>query len=92
MIPVKKTEAIRGVGISDLLTSIEEHQAHLTQTGARQLKAREFLKNEVSDILNERLNLSLMAVFETTSGQEVLQQLVDRTLDPYKAADIISRV
>jgi LAO/AO transport system kinase len=92
MIPVKKTEAIRDTGVPELLQSIEDHQAYLTRTGARQDKAREFLKNEISDILSERLDETLKGAFETASGQDVLQQVLDRRLDPYRAADLISGV
>lgn len=90
MIPVQKTEGVRNVGVDGLLKAIESHQQFLTQSGHRQSKAIEFLKNEVSDILSERLSRSVMEAFETSSGKEVLQQLVDRTLDPYRAADLIS--
>jgi hypothetical protein len=31
-----------------------------------------------------------MATFETSSGIEVLDQVLQRKLDPYKAADLIS--
>ncbi len=92
LMPVRKTEAIKNVGIQELLSSIEAHQAYLTQSGKRLAKTRDFLKNEVKDILSERLNRSIDATFLTTSGQEVMQQLLNRTLDPYSAADILSGV
>jgi len=38
------------------------------------------------------LSETLEGAFQTTSGQELIQQLVDRKLDPYQAADIISNV
>lgn len=90
--PVQKTEGTRAVGISDLLQAIEAHQIFLTQSGRRALKTREFLKNEVANILSEKLSVSVMASFETSSGQELLAQLMNRSLDPYKVADIISGV
>jgi len=90
MIPVKKTEAVRNVGIDELAKSLEDHQLYLTHSGHRQTKTREFLKNEVLDILGERLSKTVVAAFETSSGQEVLEQLLKRELDPYKAADLIT--
>ena len=92
MIPVKKTEAVRDVGMVELLSAIEEHQAYLTRSGARENKVREFLKNEIVDILSERLNQSVMTAFETSSGKEVLDQVIKRQLDPYKAADLLSGI
>jgi LAO/AO transport system kinase len=92
MVPVVKTEATRGVGLLELIDQIDRHQLHLTQTGARIAQAREFLKNEVVDILTERLNLTIKGAFSTRSGEDLLQNLIDRSVDPYTAADIISKV
>ncbi len=92
LMPVCKTEAVKNIGIQDLLASIEAHQVHLTQSGKRLVKTREFLRSEVKDILISRLNYSVDAAFLTSSGQEVMQRLLMRTLDPYRAADIISGV
>ncbi len=92
LMPVRKTEALKNIGIQELLSSIEAHQAYLTQSGKRLVKTRDFLKNEVKDILIERLIHSIDAAFLTSSGQEVMQNLLSRTLDPYRAADIISGV
>lgn len=91
-LPVHKTEAIRDVGVSELIESIEKHQAHLAASGVRDDKMRQFLKSEVEDILSERLSLSVSQAFETRSGQELLEQLLKREIDPYSAADTISRV
>jgi LAO/AO transport system kinase len=90
-IPVHKTEAVRGVGVRDLILSVQAHQEFLTLSGVRQEKTREFLKNEVADILTERLSQDLMLAFEKSSGKELIQRLLDRELDPYQAADIISK-
>lgn len=90
LMPVQKTEAVRNVGVKELIQAVESHQAYLTRSGARVRKAREFLKNEVFDILTERLGHSVDAAFATPSGEEVLSQLLERKLDPYTAADLIS--
>ncbi len=90
MIPVQKTESLRDVGVFELIGEIEKHQAFLTKSGKRESKKLEFLKNEISDILSERLSLSVSHQFETSSGKEVLQQLLSREIDPYQAADLIS--
>ncbi len=91
IVPVLKTEGTRNVGIDELVSQIENHQIFLTTSGKRKIKTREFLKNEVSDILNEKLNRSVFLAFETTSGKDLLEQLINRETDPYSAADIISK-
>jgi LAO/AO transport system kinase len=92
LMPVHKTEAVRDAGVAELIESVEKHQTYLTKSGTRDDKARQFLKNEVEDILTERLSHSVVEAFKTSSGQELLEQLLKREIDPYRAADVISGV
>ena len=92
MIPVIKTEAVSDGGVADLVASVANHQAFLTSSGVRLKKLETFLKNEVTDILTERLIKTVDGAFATKSGAELLTQLSERAIDPYKAADIISKV
>lgn len=92
IMPVQKTEANRGVGIQELIGFIDQHQSHLTRSGKRETKKIEFLKNEVADILSERLSRSLESQFGTNSGKDVLEKLIRLEIDPYEAADLFSCV
>ena len=89
MIPVRKTEGVQGVGVPELLKSIEEHQVYLTRSRQRENKQVEFFKNEIVDILSEKLSHSLEKSFETEDGKDILNKLIRRKLDPYQAADQI---
>ena len=89
-IPVKKTEANRNQGIDELAEALQSHQGFLTRSGKREKKTREFLRNEVVDILTEKLNANMLTLFETSSGHQIINELLDRKIDPYKAADLIS--
>jgi LAO/AO transport system kinase len=86
MNPVMKTEAVRDSGVKELVEAIGSHQDYLTRTGKRTVKLREFLKNEVFDILVERLQHSVEGMFRSSSGEEILEKLIQRELDPYEAA------
>ncbi|OFZ22797.1 MAG: hypothetical protein A2X94_11875 [Bdellovibrionales bacterium GWB1_55_8] len=88
-IPVHKTEANRDQGTDALLKAIQRHQAYLSESGARQKKTQAFLRREVLDILNERLNQSVLRSFESPEGREIFDQLLQRKLDPYQVADRI---
>ncbi|CAM6054757.1 unnamed protein product [Sphagnum tenellum] len=90
-LPVIKTQANQDLGVTELIAQFQAHQDYLTSSGKRKIRTKEFLKNEVSDILHDRLNNSIYLAFETSSGEEVLQQLDLREIDPYLAADIISK-
>lgn len=92
MIPIQKTEAVRGVGIPELIDGIRKHQEWLTGSGKRDEKSRAFLQEEVLNILGERLEETVKNAFNTRSGQSLIQQLLDRETDPYTAADILSKV
>ncbi len=88
--PILRTQAVSGVGISEVLKAFEAHQAHLTQSGLRLKKSDAFLQNEVLSILVERLHQSVADAFLTSSGQDLLRELRSRSTDPYSAADILS--
>jgi LAO/AO transport system kinase len=86
MVPVFKTEAHRDVGMAELLAGVEKHQDWLTRSGRRQDKAREFLRDELTDILGERLAARLRRALASPEGTQVLEALVSRAVDPYEAA------
>ncbi len=88
--PVQKTEAVRNLGVKELVEAVASHQRHLTESGKREAKKLLFLKNEVVDILSERLNFSIHQAFETNSGQEMLRDLLEKKRDPYDVAKMIS--
>jgi putative protein kinase ArgK-like GTPase of G3E family len=87
-----KTNVDRETSIDELLALIEKHQIFLETSGKLQLKRIEFIKNEVGDILSERLSLSLDQQFKTSSGVDLLEKLSHLELDPYEAADLLSGV
>ncbi len=88
--PVLKTEAHRGVGVPELVSSVKEHQAYLTRTGERDRKRREFLKDEVLQILQERLRARVESEFASSRGAALLDKVFRRLKDPYSAADELS--
>lgn len=90
--PVHKTEAVRGVGVHELLGSIEAHQKFLTHSGKLSRKTREFLESEVIDILIEKLGFLVKNSFNSPNGDKILNQLVDRKIDPYKASELIYKI
>jgi hypothetical protein len=72
---------------SEVIATLQKRRS---EDGALPMKAREFLQNEVFHILIERLKYSVREAFKTSSGEDVLKELLERQLDPYKAADIVS--
>ncbi len=90
MVPVCKTEAVRDVGMSELMNEISKHQEHLSKSGKRDEKTKAFLKEEMVDILTEELSRSLNHLFTTDGGKLILEQLLKKEIAPYEAAKILS--
>ena len=88
--PVLRTQATQGVGVVELVASLKSLHSSLAVAMAD--KSRRALQRGVLQILTERLATSVREAFKTRSGEELLSQLQSRQLDPYSAADIISRV
>jgi LAO/AO transport system kinase len=88
--PVLKTEAVRDQGVAELVAAVQSHQDYLSRTGQRAVKLREFLKNEVFDILVEQLQKSVEGMFQSSSGEDILERLTKREIDPYEAAKWMS--
>ena len=90
MIPVCKTEANRDVGVKELLDVVAGHQEWLKKSGKLEAKTKEFLKEEMVDILIAELRKSLDGVLKTDGGNELLDQLYRKEIAPYQAARLLS--
>jgi LAO/AO transport system kinase len=90
MIPVCKTEANRDVGITELLNSVQDHQKYLKKSGKLEEKTKDFLKEEVIDILVSDLKKSIDGILKTDGGKELLEQLYQKQIAPYQAAKLMS--
>lgn len=89
-IPVQKTEALNTLGVVELVSHLQNHHAYLSQSDQKNIKMKRFLISEVKDILTEKLLHSIDQALLTNSGEEVLQRLLNREIDPYAAAKLIS--
>jgi LAO/AO transport system kinase len=85
-VPVHKTEAVRERGIAEVLESFEAHQRFLKTSGHGARKTVGFLKEEITDILSERVARRTADIFSDAQGASILQAVVDRRTDPYDAA------
>lgn len=90
MIPVCKTEANRDVGVQELLQVVASHQEWLKKSGKLEEKTKDFLKEEVVDILVAELKKSLDSILKTDGGKELLDQLYRKEIAPYQAAHLLA--
>jgi LAO/AO transport system kinase len=86
-VPIVKTEASRGEGVEELLEKITEHRDHIAAEGTLEERRARNLKNEVMELATVRLRRKLEeSLREDDSVQELLQQVVERRIDPASAA------
>jgi LAO/AO transport system kinase len=86
-VPIVRTEASRGEGVSELVEKIEEHREHIRAEGTLEERRRRNLRNEVLELTTMRLRRRLEeSIREDASVQELLDEVVARRLDPASAA------
>ncbi len=86
-VPILRTEATRGEGVSELAESIAEHRAHIEAEGTLEERRARNLRNEVLELAAARMRRSLEArVREDPEIAGLLDRVVRRELDPASAA------
>ena len=92
-VPIVKTEAAHGIGVSDLVEKLDEHRAFIEAEGTLSERRRRNLRSEVLSLCTFRLRRELEArIGEDAGFQELLDQVVERRLDPSSAAtEILDR-
>jgi LAO/AO transport system kinase len=89
-IPIVRTEAARGEGIEEVVEQLAAHRAHIEAEGTLRERRRRNLMNEVLALAAVRLRRELeAAVREDADVQALLDQVVERRLDPASAATAI---
>ena len=91
-VPIVKTEAARGEGVDELVEKITEHREHIEAEGTLEERRARNLKNEVMELATVRLRRKLEeSLREDPSVQELLDEVVQRKLDPASAAPAAAR-
>lgn len=88
--PINRTIASKGEGIEAVVDSIEEHQKYLYDSGeiVKIRKAR--IKNEVTAMLNDKVNRYIdKNVVATDEFDSLVEKLQDREIEPYSVVDDI---
>ena len=88
--PINRTIASKGEGIEAVVDSIEEHQKYLYDSGeiVKIRKAR--IKNEVTAMLNDKVNRYIdRNVVATDEFDSLVEKLQGREIEPYSVVDDI---
>jgi LAO/AO transport system kinase len=84
--PIVKTSTVSGDGIDELLDAIQQHREHQEVTGELERKRSRRILDEVRSMVAFRLRERATAVLVEAGLGE---QLADRRIDPYHAAEIL---
>jgi GTPase len=86
-VPIVKTEAAHGKGISELVEQLDAHRAHILAEGTLQERRGRNLRNEVLAIATARMRRRLEdELREDAEFKRLLHEVVERRLDPASAA------
>jgi LAO/AO transport system kinase len=86
-VPIVKTEAAHGRGVSELVERLDEHRAHILGEGTLQERRGRNLRNEVLAIATARMRRRLEEdLREDADFKRLLDEVVERRLDPASAA------
>lgn len=85
--PVLKTQAVSGEGIEGLWSQIEAHGQFLAQGEIGRARRRSQLRDEIIEILTERLKADIwQKASQGQSLEDLLDSVEQKELDPYSAA------
>jgi LAO/AO transport system kinase len=89
-VPIVRTEAARGRGTEELVEALEAHRRHIEAEGTLLARRRRNLMNEVLALATFRLRRRLEdSLREDADVQRLLDEVVERRLDPSSAAGSI---
>lgn len=82
--PIKRTVASRNEGIGELAATIDEHIAHLRESGQLTVRRTERTKNELVAMLNEQIGRYVMKkVHASGEFDQLVTSIEQRKNDPY---------
>lgn len=86
---VCKTVATTGAGIDPLVEAIDQHRASQLTSNTLKDRTRRRLAFEMEQALKERLLSNLLARLSTAQLNQLIDQVLNRQLDPYTAVETL---
>ena len=91
--PIVRTVATTGEGTDDVWDAMARHRTFLDEHGLLERRRARRLAQEVREIVAHRIELRARAISAGPEFDRILQDVVDRRLDPYQAAaEILARL
>lgn len=90
-VPILKTVATRGEGITELVDSIAKHREYLKSSGAVDQRQRAFIEEEIVALVEEAVAGQARAELSKPEYQAIIERVVARDTDPFSAASQLMR-
>jgi LAO/AO transport system kinase len=79
---------VHAEGLEDLWIRVKQHRHYLDTTGELQSRRKQRLEREIIEIAERRLRVQVLQPrSETDAFRRMLDQVVQREMDPYQAAE-----
>jgi LAO/AO transport system kinase len=85
--PIVPTVATDGSGVEALWSAVSDHVAFLHSSGLLERRRQDRTRRELRRIVATRLEVRARAICSGTTYEELEQQVLDRVVDPWAAAD-----
>jgi LAO/AO transport system kinase len=89
--PIVRTVSTQNLGMAELWEAAERHLTFLRESGAWAERRARHLRDEVLEIVRDRVYQSMLRGIQTGSYDAELSRVENREQDPYTAADRIVR-
>lgn len=90
ILPIQKTIALDGQGISDLAAQIDKHAQHLRDSGDWAVREKARLSSELEMILQETLMSQFRGRVSEAQMDNVLALVFKRSISPWEAAKMLT--
>ncbi len=90
-VPILKTSAMQGEGITELVDALFRHRAFLGESGQLTQRSQRQVRSEVLALLQHALAQRLKREVPEDEWQRLIDEVVERRANPYAVADLLAR-
>ncbi len=90
-VPILKTSATQGEGITELVDALFRHRAFLSESGQLAQRNQRQVRSEVLALLQQALAQRLKQEVADDEWQRLIDAVVERQANPYEVADTLAR-
>ena len=90
-VPIVKTSAASGQGVPELADKLAAHLAYLRTSGQLTARGERQARSEMLALLHQALLAKIESTVSPDEWQRLIAEVVERSTDPYSAADTVAR-